>query len=145
MKVRRITAIAAGAVAALAIGGAALAAGDDDPAVPLLPNGDVAGASPRPTFSPSPTDAPSPSGSASPDATASASPDATAPARTASGISVDRARAIALRAAGGGRVTKIERETEHGRAVFEIEVSVKGVEHDLHVDRVTGGGHGSDD
>jgi hypothetical protein len=55
-------------------------------------------------------------------------------------------------------VTKVERATEHGRAVFEIEVYVKGAEHDVHVDRVTGavtrhrvdgssgsGGHGSDD
>ena len=40
--------------------------------------------------------------------------------------------------AGGGRVTDVERETEHGRAVWDIEVQRGGVEHDIDVDRATG-------
>ena len=48
------------------------------------------------------------------------------------------AKAIAIRAAGGGRVTKVERETEHGRAVWDVEVYRSGVEHDIDVDRATG-------
>ena len=133
MRVRRITAMAAGAVAALAIGGAALAAGgDDDRSVPLLPNGDVAGASPRPTFSPAPSESPSGAATRSPSGAPATS------ASGATGIGVATAKAIALRATGGGRVTEVERETEHGRAVFEIEVYASGAEHDLQIDRVTG-------
>jgi hypothetical protein len=35
-------------------------------------------------------------------------------------------------------VTKVERETEHGRAVWDVEVYRSGVEHDIDVDRATG-------
>jgi hypothetical protein len=51
---------------------------------------------------------------------------------------VAEAKTIAIRAAGGGRVTKVERETEHGRAVWDVEVYRSGVEHDIDVDRATG-------
>jgi hypothetical protein len=158
-KVQKVTAIAAGAVAALAMGGAALAAGADDPSpeatsgeVTMLPNGDVvqptesASASPSPSASASPSatvddsssrngrvdDSASPSSSASPGASSSRG------ATSVSGISVGRAKAIALRAAGGGWVESIERETEHGRAVWDVDVIVGGVEHDIDVDRATG-------
>ncbi|MEV7627409.1 PepSY domain-containing protein [Actinoplanes sp. NPDC089786] len=182
-KVRKVTAITVGAVAALAVGGAALAAGADDPspeatsgAVTMLPNGDVAeptatesaGASPSPSSSTD--DSPNPSSSAS-SSSASSSPSSSSPssrsATSAAGIGIDRARAIAIRAAGGGRVESVERETEHGRAVWDVDVIVNGVEHDIDVDRSTGavtrhrvkgsdddrgrsgsddrGGHGSDD
>lgn len=167
-KVQKVTAIAAGAVAALAMGGAALAAGADDPSpeatsgeVTMLPNGDVvqpsptesasASASPSASSSPSPNatadDSPSRNGSvddsASPSSSASsssASPGASSSrgATSVSGISVGRAKAIALRAAGGGWVESIERETEHGRAVWDVDVIVGGVEHDIDVDRATG-------
>jgi hypothetical protein len=53
-------------------------------------------------------------------------------------ISVADAEAIALRAAGGGRVTKVERETEHGRPVYDVEVWRGSTEHDIDVDRTTG-------
>ena len=53
-------------------------------------------------------------------------------------VSAEQARARALSAVGGGRVTKIEAETEHGRPVWEVEVIHDGVEHDLDIDRETG-------
>ena len=137
IRIRRASAVAIGAAAVLAIGGtAALAAGADDPspsptsddggAVPMLPNGDPL---------------PSPS-SSSDDATPSPSPSASTgtvpPANSASSVSVAAAKAIAIRAAGGGRVTKVESEVEHGRAVWDVDVLVKGVEHDIDVDQETG-------
>jgi hypothetical protein len=51
---------------------------------------------------------------------------------------VAAAKAIAIRVAGGGRVTKVESEVEHGRAVWDVDVLVKGVEHDIDVDQETG-------
>jgi uncharacterized membrane protein YkoI len=118
IKFRTASALAVGTVAALAIGGTALAAGADDPSpsqsvtddrgVDLLPDGDPA---------PSPTSIPQGSVLA---------------------VGVDAAKAIAIRAAGGGRVTKIEREVEHGRAVWSVDVLVAGVKHDLDVDLATG-------
>ncbi|MET8153838.1 PepSY domain-containing protein [Actinoplanes sp. NPDC049668] len=156
---RTVSTLAAGVAAALALGGTALAAsGADDPsgsddrggAVEMLPNGD-----PVPTESA--TD-PAPTATA-----ATSTPEAVPPAA----IDIATARAIALKATGGGRVTSIEAETEHGRAVWDIDVVTNGVRHDLDVDRSTGailrhrtkssngsssssssdrrGGHGSDD
>ncbi|RSM52626.1 hypothetical protein DMB66_39910 [Actinoplanes sp. ATCC 53533] len=111
IRLRTASAITAGAVAALAIGGTALAAGSDTTA------------SPAPAASESTPSAPSsaPSSAASADA-----------------ISLDAAKAIAIKAAGGGQVTDIERETEHGRAVWDVEVQVGDVEHDMDVDRASG-------
>ncbi|GIM77926.1 hypothetical protein Aau02nite_78360 [Amorphoplanes auranticolor] len=51
---------------------------------------------------------------------------------------MDAAKEIAVKAAGGGQVTETERETEHGRAVWDIEVQAGPVEHDIDVDRATG-------
>jgi hypothetical protein len=133
IKIRRASAIAVGAVAALAIGGtAALAAGADDPSpspssddrvsVPMAPDGD-------PLVTPSADDsssAPVPSSSSLP------------PASSALSISIERAKSIAVRVAGGGRVVKVEGELEHGRAVWDVDVLVKGVTHDIDVDRATG-------
>jgi hypothetical protein len=121
IRLRTVTALAVGTVAALAIGGTALAAGTDDPpGVEMLPDGDVV-AAPSPSSFPSstaPTREPSPSSSAA--------------------ISLGDAKAIAIKAAGGGRVTDVERETEHGRAVWDIEVQKGAIEHDIDVDRTTG-------
>jgi Peptidase propeptide and YPEB domain len=122
IRLRTASALAAGAVAALALGGTALAAGADDPAVPMLPNGDVV--TPPSLFS---SASPSPSASST-----ASSPSA------AGGISVAAAKAIAIRVVGGGRVTKVERETEHGRAVWDVDVTLRGAVHDIDVDRATG-------
>ena len=62
----------------------------------------------------------------------SSSPTSTAP------ISAAQARVKALATVGGGRVTKVEAETEHGRSIWEVEVYYQGVEHDLDIDRKTG-------
>ena len=138
IRLRTASALAAGAVAALAIGGTALAA-DDDRTVPMLPNGDVV--SPPPLFSSpsasesSPPPSPSPSSSAS--ASVGTGPAPSSPS-SAGSISLDTAKAIAVRVAGGGRVESVERETEHGRAVWDVDVLVRGVEHDIDVDRATG-------
>jgi len=113
IRLRTASAITGGAVAALAIGGAALAAGSDH------------------TASPAPV--PSASESAS-----SAPASASSPAASADAISLDAAKAIAIKVAGGGQVTDIERETEHGRAVWDVEVQVGDVEHDMDVDRASG-------
>lgn len=107
-KVRSVSVLAAGAVVALAIGGTALAASADDSAV--SPETGVR---------------------------VSASPSASAGSGSA-GIGVAAAREIAVRAAGGGRVTSVEAETEHGRAVWDVDVLFRGVEHDIDVDRGTG-------
>jgi hypothetical protein len=130
IRLRTASALAAGAVAALAIGGTALAAGGDpsNQAVGTLPNGDVA-----PALAPSPS---------SPDSTAPASiTPSSAPSSSASSpeaISLDAATQIAVKAAGGGSVESAERDTEHGRAVWDVDVLVNGVEHDIDVDRATG-------
>jgi hypothetical protein len=72
-------------------------------------------------------------------APAATTPAATTPAtRTPGAITIDTARAIALRAVGGGRVTGIESETEHGRAVWDVDVVAFGVRHDIDVDSSTG-------
>jgi peptidase YpeB-like protein len=120
IKLRTASALAVGAVAALAIGGTALAAGADDPTPSpsvtddLLPNGDV---SPSADPSPSVTDV---------------------PRGSVLSVGIDAAKAIAIRAAGGGRVTSIERETEHGRAVWNVDVLIGGVDHDFDIDLATG-------
>jgi len=140
IRLRTASALAAGTVAALALGGtAALAAGGDDPSAPasveMLPDGTVVTPSPS---SSSPTAEPDPSPSASSSSpTSSPSSSASSPS-SAGAISLDAAKAIAIKAAGGGRVTDIERDTEHGRAVWDVEVRKGAVEHDIDVDRATG-------
>ncbi|MEU7903561.1 PepSY domain-containing protein [Actinoplanes sp. NPDC049118] len=134
IRLRTVSTLAAGVAAALALGGTALAAGGDEPtpsaspddrggAVEMLPNGD-----------------PVPTGSADDDAAPAAPAPAatTPPAASPRAVTIDAARTIALRAAGGGRVTGIESETEHGRAVWDVDVVTDGVRHDIDVDRATG-------
>ncbi|MCX6465260.1 MAG: PepSY domain-containing protein [Pseudonocardiales bacterium] len=71
--------------------------------------------------------------------TATASPTTSqAPAPAAPALAADAAAAIALRHTGGGRVTEIERETEHGRAEWKVEIVTGGVERDVRVDATTG-------
>ncbi|MEU4619677.1 PepSY domain-containing protein [Actinoplanes sp. NPDC023801] len=93
---------------------------------------------------PSPDDSLSPSPGAVPsseDSDGSGSSPSPSPSRGTAGstaaISSGEAKAIAIRAAGGGRVESIEREREHGRLVWGVDVIVKGVEHDIDVDAVT--------
>jgi hypothetical protein len=159
--------LATGVLAALGFGGAALADGgaedlrprsiavtespslsfDDSPSADDSPSPED---SPSADDSPSPDDSPNPDNSPSPDSSPSAdvapSPSASSSSATtskatpgrAAAIPAERAKAIALRAAGGGRVESIEREREHGRLVWDVDVIVKGVEHDIDVDAATG-------
>jgi hypothetical protein len=165
IRLRTASALAAGAVAALALGGTALAAGSDDPSAPpaveMLPDGTVVTPSPSASSSTAGPD-PSPSSSSASPLSSPSSSSASSPS-SAGAIDLDAAKETAVKAAGGGRVIDVERETEHGRAVWDIDVRKAGVEHDIDVDRATGevlrhrseadddsdgrgrGGHGSDD
>jgi uncharacterized membrane protein YkoI len=53
-------------------------------------------------------------------------------------ISRDEAVRIAQERVGGGDVTEVETELEHGRPEWKIELHVNGVEHDVRVDAQTG-------
>jgi uncharacterized membrane protein YkoI len=112
IRLRTASALAVGTLAALALGGTALAADRDEVTAPPSAS--------SPSASPSSPAAPS---------SAAAAADA---------ISLDAAKDIAVKAAGGGQVTDVERETEHGRAVWDVEVQVGDLEHDLDVDRASG-------
>ncbi|MFD0747173.1 PepSY domain-containing protein [Phytohabitans flavus] len=89
------------------------------------------------------------------------SDDPTSKAPAADAVSRDRAIDIALGKTGGGTVVDTEREWEHGRPAWKIEIVKGGVEYKVYVDRETGGivkydrdddrsgsgssGHGGDD
>ena len=130
IKARKASVLVIGAMAAVAVGsGVALASsgGDDTPS--------------RVAVADALTDAPSPSASADdsgndvtddhalipasarparrpPTRPSASAPSASSPSSGGgSAISAAQARTIALRAAGAGRVTDVERETEHGRPV----------------------------
>jgi uncharacterized membrane protein YkoI len=70
-------------------------------------------------------------------------------AGSAGAVSATDAEGLALAATGGGRVIRVEAETEHGVAVWSVRIVVNGVRHDIDVDRGTGRvrphGHGADD
>ncbi|AVT34865.1 hypothetical protein C6361_28005 [Plantactinospora sp. BC1] len=76
-----------------------------------------------------------PSGTPSGAPTGSPAPTGSAPAG-----SVDSARAveIALASAGGGQLDEVEREQEHGREVWSVEVVKDGWEIEVDVDAATG-------
>lgn len=59
-------------------------------------------------------------------------------ATAATQIGPERAAEIALERVGGGEVVEIEREREHGRPVWDIEIVKDGVEYELDIDRETG-------
>jgi uncharacterized membrane protein YkoI len=49
-----------------------------------------------------------------------------------------RAGEIALSHVGGGTLTEIEAETEHGRAVWSVKILRNGSRYEVHVDRGSG-------
>lgn len=53
-------------------------------------------------------------------------------------LSADEAAAVAVRHVGGGRAVDIEREFEHGRSEWEVEVVKSGREIEVRVDASTG-------
>ncbi|MCW6009890.1 PepSY domain-containing protein [Micromonospora sp. CPCC 205371] len=106
---KTILALAAGGVAALAITGTALAAGEPS--------------SPPPTSVMSQTTTPTTPTSQAPDDDA---------------VGHERAVEIALAEAGGGRVTEVEREWEHDRPAWKVEIVNGATEHEVYVDRENG-------
>ncbi|MEE6307370.1 PepSY domain-containing protein [Plantactinospora veratri] len=95
------------------------------------------GADPTGTPGAGPTGGPTgtPSGTPSGAPTGSPAPTGTAPAGA-----VDSARAveIALASAGGGQLDEVEREQEHGREVWSVELVKDGREVEVDVDATTG-------
>ena len=128
----RLTAVAGVAMIGLLVaGGTALALGPvDAPAVPL-----PSLASSTTSSRPFPTTAPTSTSSTS---TTSPAPAPETKEPVAAGLGPDDAAAIVLRHAGGGRVTGVEREVEHGRTEWSVEVVGGGVERDVRVDAATG-------
>src|SRR5262245_38214768 len=122
MKSTTVIAGVAGAVLVLG-GGIALAFDGGD-----QPSRAAARTTPSPSDSPSQLPSESPSSSPSP-STAPSGPTA---------IDREEALRIALGAVPGGRIESVERETEHGRAVWDVDVIAGGREHDLDIDTQTG-------
>jgi uncharacterized membrane protein YkoI len=111
MNVRRTaTTAAAAALTLLVLGGTAYALGTDTPTVTAVPAASV-------------TDTTTPTTSAAP---------------TDDRIPVERAREIAVAAVGGGEVTGVESELEHGRLQWKVDVTSGGTGHDVRIDATTG-------
>jgi hypothetical protein len=72
--------------------------------------------------------------------TTDAAPTTSSPPPTTSATEVPlaEAREIAVARVGGGEVTKVETEIEHGRLEWKIEVVRDGVAYDVRVDATTG-------
>jgi hypothetical protein len=102
----------------------------------LIAVGSVASGDPITTTAPpgttgTPTRDPGPGGSGP----APAAPGASGPG---AGVGFDEAVRIAEDRVGGGRVTDVEWDHEHGRAVWEIEIMDGRMEHDLRLDAGSG-------
>ncbi|MFC0528866.1 PepSY domain-containing protein [Phytohabitans kaempferiae] len=128
-----VGAAAAGIVATGAAAGAALTGGGPTEsfgvAVSSTPSDDVT--------TPSDGSTPSDDNSTPSDdnSTPSGDPTSTGPADA---VSLDQAIEIALGRSGGGTVVETEREWEHGRPAWKVEIVKGGVEHEVYVDRETG-------
>ncbi len=83
--------------------------------------------SPSTTFDPSPTSTTDPTHTGTPNPTAAAA-----------GIGVEEAGRIALTRVGGGHVTGVEQEVEHGRLEWKIRVNHAGMSWDVRIDALTG-------
>jgi uncharacterized membrane protein YkoI len=135
-------AAAVGIIATGAVAGAALTDGPDDTfgvAVSSSPSDDSTPSDDVTT--PSDGSTPSEDSSTPPgdDNSTAPSDDPTSKAPAAGAVSRDRAVDIALARTGGGTVVDTEREWEHGRPAWKIEIMKGGVEHKVYVDRETGG------
>ncbi|KXK62779.1 hypothetical protein AWW66_06870 [Micromonospora rosaria] len=71
-------------------------------------------------------------------ATTRAATDPGTPPASQDTISRERAGEIALAAAGGGRIVEVDREREHNRPVWSIEIINGTTEYEIDVDRETG-------
>ena len=131
------------AVATLAIGGVAVAAGDAGRSVGRTA---TVASTESPTDGPAPADTPSPDDTPTPDDSPSSveptpddspSADPTAPGDNAM-VGRDQAVSIALARVGGGTVTNVESEWEDGRAMWKVRIVKNGVRFDVYVDKATG-------
>ncbi|MGW3421934.1 PepSY domain-containing protein [Streptomyces phaeochromogenes] len=143
MKRTSVVLLASGALVA-AITGTALAGGNDDmsPAAGSASSATATASSAPtpgiPTGSPSesPSGMPSHSATTDPSADDTAAPTTTAPGGAAVGSRL--AGQIALSHVGGGTITEVEAETEHGRAVWSVKIVKNGSRYEVHVDRSSG-------
>jgi uncharacterized membrane protein YkoI len=113
-RTRVLAALLAGLTLA-GLGTAAAALGDDDPAAAAAPVTVVAQTR-----------------------TSTPAPVPTTDARSGAAITADGAAARAVAHLGGGTATKVERETEHGRTVWEVDVRRDARVTEVHVDTATG-------
>jgi hypothetical protein len=123
MRNRLVLAAAAGATVLMAGAGLAVAAVPSPPAASLA---SVSQVTPTSTSSRTSTNAAGPTGT-----------DDVSHSR-GSEVTSEEAASIALAHVGGGRVTEIEREFEHGRREWKVEIVNGGREHDVRVDATTG-------
>ena len=61
-----------------------------------------------------------------------------APAQAAGKVTAAQARQIALHRAGGGMVTETDFDHEHGKAVWEVDVTTQQRHYEFHIDAATG-------
>ena len=143
MPVRRVTVVAAAATIALtALAGTALASSLAEGAPSAPAPGLASGTSPVVVLPPTPTSAPT----TAPTTTPSTPDDSAAPspsplpddAPPAQQLTADQAGQLAVAIVSGGVVREVGSEHEHGRLEWEVDVRLDGVEHDLHIDAVTG-------
>ncbi|MGW3601955.1 PepSY domain-containing protein [Micromonospora sp. NPDC005161] len=131
-----------GGAAVLAVAGVAVgvsAAGD-----PRASGTTLAAATVGPTATDAPDDsatrgttpAPGTSGTTAAPSTSGTPSGGGSPAGAA--VNEQRAGEIALARAGGGRITEVEAEQEHGRPVWSVEIIAGDIEHEVDVDRDNG-------
>ncbi|MFI6338794.1 PepSY domain-containing protein [Streptomyces sp. NPDC050535] len=130
MKRTSVILLSAGALVA-AITGTALAGGNQD-ATPTR----SASSAPTATASGTATEIPTPSPTA--DVTADVTVSPTTPANAAASVSSGRAGEIALAHVGGGTITEIESEVEHGRTAWSVKILRNGSRYKVYVDRSNG-------
>jgi hypothetical protein len=122
MRVRLVAIAAAGATVLLGAGTAYSLSGNSAPASvrpAAVATGSIAG---FPTTS----------------GTATSSPTMPPAQPGAAELSADEAAAIAVAHVGGGRVTQVESELEHGRREWKVRVANGAQEHDVRVDALSG-------
>ncbi|RLP96168.1 hypothetical protein EAD89_00520 [Micromonospora sp. BL4] len=111
--------------------GTALAAATVDPTATDAPDDSATrGTSPAPVISGTPSSGAPSSGTPSSGTPSSGSPSGA--------VDQQRAGEIALARAGGGQITEVEAEQEHGRPVWSVEIVAGDTEHEVDVDRDNG-------
>ncbi|HEX2133697.1 MAG TPA: PepSY domain-containing protein [Actinophytocola sp.] len=129
-----VVAAAAGVLVVSAGTAVALATNDSTPsAVQPLPTASSTSTS-TPTSSTPTSSTPDTSTSDTSTSTSSDTPTAQGDPR----LTPDAAAQLVRHRLGGGQVREIERETEHGRLEWKVEITKDGVTHDVRVDAETG-------